>query len=148
MSRNPDAELRGRLLGLEATMPLSRPPRARRSSRLLAAGAAVALLASAFAGGAVAREIAQQSAWRSSGVFTPGGPLHCSDLQNMKPREAAPLLEALGYRVLWQDEHVPGARVVQTEVPPEGGFLTEGISKGRDLILLADPAPVPASRCE
>ncbi|MCL4809517.1 MAG: hypothetical protein KJ062_17270 [Thermoanaerobaculia bacterium] len=146
-----DDEIHERLASLEASMPLPSTdggaPTRRRPSRALILGASVGLVL-AFAGGVTAREIAQQTEWRSSGLFTPGGPLHCSDLQNMNPAKAAPLLDELGYRVLWQDEHIQGAPVKQTRTAPTQGYLTDGISKGKNLIIIVDDEPLPASKCE
>lgn len=141
-------EFRIRLARLESELPLEHPASSRRRRvRLGIPAAAVAVLAVTFAGGAMAREIVQETSWRSSGLFTPGGPLRCSKLRNMSPKEAAPILEALGYHVVWQDEHIPGQEVRQTETPPDGGYLTDGISNGSNLVLMVDAEPYPPSHC-
>lgn len=142
-----DAHIRQRMLALESGLQLGaarRPDRRRRLGLIVAAGVA---FGAAFAGGALARDLVEDHSWRGAGLFTPGGPLYCTDLQGMSPREAAPILEALGYHVTWQDERGDaGGR--QSEIPPDSGYVTDGISKGRQLIVLADDEPLPPSRCE
>ncbi len=149
MNAVSDEEMMDRMLRLEATMPPTAPmPVARRRGRprgwLLVASAALVL---AFGGGAVARELVDHG-WHDSGLFTPGGALYCTSLRNMVPSEAAPILKAMGYEVTWQIENGPGTKSYQTDIAPTAGYLDEGISKGRRMVILVDYQKQSPAHCD
>jgi hypothetical protein len=146
-----DDQIHARLSRLEASMPpvgLPTPARGRPASRrrVILAGAA-GVLVLAFAGGTVAREWVDHG-WHDSGLFTPGGALHCTVLRNMVPSEAAPILKSMGYEVTWQLEGFPGTRSYQTDIAPTTGYLDEGISKGHRMVIMVDYEKQLPSRCE
>ncbi len=149
-----DVRLRERMSGLEATLPaalagMTERNRSRRGPRLAWSVIAVAFAASfgsGVAAGAVVRELILDPGWTDSGLFTPGGALYCSGLHGMAPPEAARILDQLGYEVTWQvDDRVSGTSY-QTTDAPAGGYVDEGIQKGRQLVIVApqhDTGPIP-----
>lgn len=137
-----EADLRRRLSLLETTLADASPSGLadRRHSRLtpLTWLAAAALLAAAFASGAGARELMDHG-WSTSGLFNPGGALHCSGIQGMVPSEAAPILAALEYEVTWQvEDDDRQTHSYQTRVAPSRGQVFEGIQKGVELVIVVE----------
>lgn len=141
MSDDFDDEIRRRLKGLEASLPLAlarseRPRRPPMGRWLLVVGAVLGL---AVAAAAVTAQNAPREGVRGyDDVFMPGQPLACSDIRNMVPSEAAPRLKALGYHVTWQVEGFPNTPSYQTTTPPDQGHVFGGIAHGNELVLVVE----------
>jgi hypothetical protein len=148
-----DTRLAERLARLEASLPPPHPQgiaRDRGPARLVWVALAVALIM-AFGGGVAARELVLDRGWTDSGLFTRGGALYCSGLQHMAPRDAAPILRQLGYVVTWQVDDRATGESYQSSEPPAGGYVDEGIQKGKQMIIVApqnDPGPIPPLSCK
>ena len=68
----------------------------------------------------------------------------------MAPRDAAPTLRQLGYVVTWQVDDRATGDSYQSSEPPAGGYVDEGIQKGKRLVIVApqnDPGPIPPLSC-
>lgn len=147
-----DAQLSERLARLEASLPPAgrlASAKDRRPTRLLWPVMAVTLVV-AFGGGVAARQLVLDRGWTDSGLFTRGGALYCSGLQHMAPRDAAPILRQLGYVVTWQVDDRATGESYQSADPPAGGYVDEGIQKGKQLVIVApqhDRGPIPPLSC-
>ncbi len=157
-----DTRLRDRLQLLEANLPARAGTGAKRRSprwtALVVAGVAVLALATGGAGAtlvqagvtifrqgaAIGQEVLLENG--HPGVFGPQGPLYCTRIQEMGPRQAAPILADLGYTVTWQVEDRDARTSTQTTISPADGFIIEGVLHGRDLTLVVErgAAAVPA----
>lgn len=140
MNHDFDSRLRERMLRLEATMPDA--PMRRRQHRLrwsLPPLLVVGVLA--FAAGVGASTLVQEGVRGSPGVFSPLGPLFCSDIQQRTPADAGPLLSQLGYEVTWQIEDPAANTSRQSTVAPPDGHIIEGVLHGRELLLVVERGP-------
>jgi hypothetical protein len=99
----------------------------------LAIVAAISIAAGAL--GAIAVQTTVRSA---PGLFASGGPFYCTEIGNMTPVAAQPLLTQLGYQVTWQVEDRDSGSSSQTSTPPTDGFIVEGVQHGRDLVLVVE----------
>jgi hypothetical protein len=88
--------------------------------------------------------------------FASGGPLHCSGILQMAPKEAELTLLKLGYKLSWRFERTTGPNTGYAEAmarAPDGVIHTEGLAgSGGELIMfvaanddpMAKPVPFPS----
>ena len=80
-----------------------------------------------------------------SDPFLPGGPLRCSGILQLSPREAEAALQAFGYRLSWRFVYSTGPNAGYSEKvlkAPRVGFISETAigSDGELIVFVADPA--------
>lgn len=138
MNDDFDARLRDRMRRLEETMPdLTTTTSEHR--RLRWSLPAVTLIAAlAFAAGAAGATVMREAVGTAPGVFSPDGPLYCTRIQQLSPREADPLLREFGYDVTWQVENRDTGDYERSTTPPSEGYIVEGALIGRDLVLVVE----------
>lgn len=95
----------------------------------------------AFAAGVGASILIQEGVRGSPGVFSPLGPLYCSDIQQRTPADAGSLLSELGYEVTWQIEDPAANTSRQSTSAPPDGHIIEGVLHGRELLLVVERGP-------
>lgn len=140
MSDPFDDRLRERLIALERSIEAAKVPVTTRRGASRTAGRAVlatVVLLLVAAVGAAAGQVIRDGVTGHDGIFDRSQVLHCSRIRNMVPSEAAPLLDALGYRVTWQLEGFPGGSR-QTTTAPRAGYISTGFAKGRDLVFVVE----------
>lgn len=136
-----DDRLRSRLLRLEERLPAQSSstddllPRTRRGSRLI--GVAVGFLAVALVAGAGTAAVLD-SVRGYPDVFSAGGALACTGVVEMAPTDADRLLRELGYTVNWQLSDRDTGGFSSSNVAPLTGFISAGILKGHELIIVVE----------
>ena len=135
MAERFDDEFRARLGRLEADLAEDVPPAPRIVGRRaaprltpLSLVASLALLVIGFIAGCTTHQLA----WDRDhpALFSNGGALYCSGIQEMAPPEAALALAALGYDVTWQVEDHAAHTVVLASEPPDSGRLAAAVQMG------------------
>jgi len=149
-----DDVLERSLRSLERSLPVTsgghgRLSRSRRPRRLRWTSPIVAVVALvALAGGATGSALVSEVVRGHPGLFSTGGILYCTRIQEMTPREADAVLTELGYDVTWQVEDRTAGTSTPTTTAPEDGYVIEGVVKGRALLLVVETGegavPVPS----
>ena len=141
MSDPFDDRLRARLDRLTAAIPVEprsaavMPTRAIRRRPLGAALAAAAMVV-VVSLGATAAFIALNEPAARSGAFAIGGPLHCSGVDQMTPREAERWMTARGLRSPWQQEDRVGDTSATVEGAPDRGFIIDALELDEQTLLV------------
>lgn len=134
-----DDQLRERLERIEASAEVpDRPEKGRkplRARRPMAIAAGL-VLAGVLAGGVGAAALEAVRGY--PGVFGAGGALACSDIREMSPSRADPLLTELGYEVTWQIENRDSGTSVTSTEPPAAGYIQEGVLHGQKLLIVVE----------
>jgi Putative zinc-finger len=82
--------------------------------------------------------------------FAPGGPLHCSGILQLSPRDAEQALLKLGYKLSWRLVRATGPNTGYAEAmaqAPEGIIQSEGLAgSSGELIMFVAPAGDPGAK--
>lgn len=82
--------------------------------------------------------------------FAPGGPLHCSGILQMTPKEAELTLLKLGYKLSWRLDRTTGPNTGFAEAmarAPDGVIHVEGLAgSDGELIMFVSPADDPMAK--
>jgi hypothetical protein len=140
MTTEFDQELKDRLSRLEQGLVLDSPSSMTRSrGRLPWTASVLAIVASLSVAAGAFGAVAVQSVVRASpGIFAPGGPFYCTEIGNMSPADAQPLLAKLGYAVTWQIEDRDTGSSIQSATPPSDGYVVEGVQHGHALVIVVE----------
>lgn len=138
MSDPFDDRLRSRLERLTAAIPveplvtMDASPR-RRSLRVVLVAASMVILLSL---GTTAAILEWNRPSARAGAFTPGGPLHCSGVDQMTPIQAAQWLAEHGLAARWQREDRSTGTTATTDDPPDRGAIIDALTLDPTTVLV------------
>jgi hypothetical protein len=76
--------------------------------------------------------------------LAPSGALYCYELEDKTPEEAGPVLQDLGYKVIWVHEQRKSSREVAS--PPVGSRITFAFFRGPDTVDVRTAEPAMAEK--